>query len=54
MDAGFGKIVGSRGEVSVDGAPDMMPGSWMLLGDAGPYETALPGGDTEREDVPCS
>lgn len=36
IDAGLGRIVGSLGDVSVDGAPDMMLGSWMLWGEVGP------------------
>ncbi len=49
IDAGLGKMVGSRGELLLDPAADMMLGSWMPpLGLVGPYDPADPGGETER------
>jgi hypothetical protein len=51
MDAGLGRIVGRRGDVSVEAPAFMMLGSCTLFGEVGAYEPALPGGDVDREGV---
>ncbi len=52
MEAGLGRMVGSRGETSVEEPAFMMLGSCTLLGEVDEYEPALPGGDVDREGVP--
>ena len=51
MEAGFGRMVSRRGEASEVPA-FMMLGSCTLLGEAGAYEPALPGGEADLEGVP--
>jgi hypothetical protein len=48
IEAGLGRMVGSRGDVSVDAVADMILGSWMPPGLVEPYESADSGGETER------
>jgi hypothetical protein len=44
IDAGFGRIVGSRGDTPCETVL-LMLGRWTLVGDAGLYEAALFGGE---------
>lgn len=46
MDAGFGRMVGRRGEALFDAVADMMLGSWIPFGLVLPYVES--GGVTDR------
>jgi hypothetical protein len=52
IEAGLGRMVGSRGEVLFEAVADMMLGSWIAPGLVDPYDS---GGETDRLGAPpCS